>query len=185
MNRANVVAERYARALFTVAERRGEIFEALEHLRRLRETFRADARVSRFFHSPFVPLERKRMLVRTELARELIPPVRDFADLLLRKKRLDLLPSAVAEFEKQVRAWQGLQDAEAVSAVPLTADEVKRLHAELERLTGLTIELGTRVEPGLIGGMYVRIGDRVIDRSVKGLLETLRERLYETSLTGA
>ncbi len=185
MNRSDVVAERYARALFTVSERRGEIFEVLEDLRRLRDLFQRDARVGRFFASPFVPPERKRALLGAELGRDLLEPVRDFADLLLRKKRLELLAGAAEAYERQVRAWQGVQDAEAVSAVPLTAGEVKRLHAELERRTGLTIQLGTRVDPGLIGGLYVRIGDRVIDRSVKGLLETLRSRLYETSLTGA
>jgi F-type H+-transporting ATPase subunit delta len=69
-----------------------------------------------------------------------------------------------------------------VSAVPLTEDELKRLHARLERMTGLTIELTTRVDPALIGGLYVRIGDRVMDRSVKGLLRSLQDRLFEVSL---
>jgi F-type H+-transporting ATPase subunit delta len=185
MSREGIVAERYARALFLVAERRGEIFEVLEHLKRLQALFAADPRLGRFLRAPFVPLEHKRTLVRAELTGRGPEAVTEFLDLLLRKKRLALFDAAADKFETLVRAWQGLQDAEAVSAVPLTADEVKRLHAELERTTGLTIELRTRVDPALIGGLYVRMGDRVIDRSVKGLLETLHERLNEVSLTGA
>jgi F-type H+-transporting ATPase subunit delta len=184
MRRENVAAERYARALFMIAERRGEIFEALEDLQRLRGLFTADPRLGRFLRSPFVPLERKRALMRAELGERRLVPVADFLDLLLRKKRLRLFDAAVDEYEQRVRAWQGLQEAEAVSAVPLTEEEAKRLHAELERVTGLTIELKRRVEPALIGGLYVRIGDRIIDRSVKGLLESLRERLLEVSLAG-
>ncbi len=185
MNRENVAAERYARALFLVAERRGEIFEVLEDLKRLRALFAADPRLPRFLGSPFVPLERKRSLARDGLEARRLPVVADFLDLLLRKKRLPLFDATVDAFETRVRAWQGLQEAEVVSAVPLTEAEVGRLHTELERLTGLTIELARRVEPELLGGLYVRIGDRVIDRSVRGLLGSLEERLFEVSLTGA
>ena len=103
-------------------------------------------------------------------------------DLLLRKKRLGLFPAAVEQFEKQVRRWRGLQAAEVVSAVPLTEDELRRLQARLERVTGLTLEIERRVDPELIGGLYVRIGDEVIDHSVKGLLVSLQDRLFETSL---
>ena len=180
-----IAAGRYARALFMIAERRGEIFEALEDLRRLQALFARDPRLPRYLRSPFVPLERKRGLVRQELRQDLLAPVADFLDLLLRKKRLTLFDGMVGAYETRVRAWQGLQEAEVVSAAPLTEDEARRLHAELERITGLTIELRRRVEPALVGGLYVRIGDRVIDRSVRGLLASLKERLFEVSLTGA
>jgi F-type H+-transporting ATPase subunit delta len=182
MSQADLVAERYARALFMVAERRGEIFEVLEDLKRLRDLVGGDRRLEGYLRSPLVPLERKRALLRSALASRVLGPVASFMDLLLRKKRMGLFADAVDEYEQQVRVWQGLQEAEAVSAVPLTEDETKRLHAELERTTGLTIELKTRVDPALLGGLYVRIGDRVMDRSVKGLLQSLQERLFEVSL---
>jgi F-type H+-transporting ATPase subunit delta len=178
----DLVAERYARALFLVAERRGLIFEALEELKRLLAWVHFDARLGPYFRSPLVPLARKRALLRSELAKDVLTPVVSFVDLLLRKKRLALLPAAVDEYEKQVRSWQGLQEAEIVSAVPLTGDELKRLHGRMEKMTGLTLEIRTRVEPELVGGLYVRIGDRVIDRSVKGLLRSLQGRLFEVSL---
>jgi F-type H+-transporting ATPase subunit delta len=182
MRQADLAAERYARALFMVAERRGEIFEALEDLKRLLALVRGDPRLDTYLGSPLVPLERKRALLKSALASRVLVPVASFMDLLLRKKRMGLFPAAVDEYEQQVRTWQGLQEAEAVSAVPLTGDERKRLHARLERATGLTIELKTRVDPALVGGLYVRIGDRVMDRSVKGLLQSLQDRLFEVSL---
>jgi F-type H+-transporting ATPase subunit delta len=182
MNRENVVAERYARALFIIAERRGEILEALEDLKRLRGLIRSDARLDRFLRSPLVPLERKRALIGADLSARVIEPVARFMDLLLRKKRVSLISGMVDEYETLVRRWQGLEEAEAVSAVALTGDEVKRLHVELERMTGKTIELATSVDAALIGGLYVRIGDRIMDRSVRGLLASLQERLSEVSL---
>lgn len=182
MNRDDRVAERYARALFLVAERRGMIVEALEELQRLLAMVRADRRLGTFFRSPLVPLERKRALLRGELAPGRFPPVANFVDLLLRKKRLGLFPAAVEQFERRVRRWRGLRAAEVVSAVPLTEDELRRLQARLEQVTGLTLEIERRVDPELIGGLYVRIGDEVIDHSVKGLLVSLQDRLFETSL---
>ncbi len=182
MRQSDLAAERYARALFMVAERRGEIFEALEDLKRLLALVAGDPRLDGYLRSPLVPLEHKRALLQSALASRVLRPVASFMDLLLRKKRMGLFPAAVDEFEKQVRAWQGLQEAEAVSAVPLTEDEVRRLHARLESSTGLTIELRTRVDPALLGGLYVRIGDRIMDRSVKGLLQSLQDRLFEVSL---
>jgi F-type H+-transporting ATPase subunit delta len=182
MMRDELVAERYAHALFLVAERAGTIFEALDAMRLLERRMAADPRVAAYFRSPLVPLARKREMMREGLGAGLLPLAARMGDLLLRKKRLALLAGVVESLETQVRRWQGLQEAEAVSAVPLTEDERKRLHAKLEKTTGLTIELKTRVDPELIGGLYVRIGDRVHDRSVKGLLHSLEERLDAVEL---
>ena len=117
MIRSDLVAERYARALFLVVERRGEIFEALEDLKRLLALVRPDSRAGAFFGSPLVPLERKRALLRSELASRVMLPVAGFVDLLLRKKRLGLFPAIVDEYEKRVRTWQGLQEADAAEWV--------------------------------------------------------------------
>jgi len=69
-----------------------------------------------------------------------------------------------------------------VSAVPLTDGERKRLHGELEQFTRKKIVLEALIDPSLVGGAYVRIGDRVIDRSVKSLLGSLAQQLYEVSV---
>ena len=69
-----------------------------------------------------------------------------------------------------------------VSAVPLTDEERARLHAQLERVTARKIVLEARVDPAILGGAYVRIGDRVVDRSVRTLLEAVAHQLYEVSV---
>ena len=105
-----------------------------------------------------------------------------FVDLLLRKKRLHELEGIVAEFEAIVEKKQGIHRAQVVSAVAMNADETRRLHAELERRTGGKIKLTAEVDPTLLGGALVRIGDRVIDRSVRALLEQLGRQLAEASV---
>jgi F-type H+-transporting ATPase subunit delta len=129
-----------------------------------------------------VLLSDKRKVLRDVLKDRALPIVAVFVDLLIRKKRLVQLEGIVHEFEALVEKQQGVRRAHVSSAVPLTKDELKRLHAELERHTGAKIKLGVSVEPELVGGALVRIGDRVIDRTVKSLLETMEQRLYETSV---
>ena len=77
---------------------------------------------------------------------------------------------------------KGLQRAQVVSAVPLTPAELDRLRGELERSTGKKITITTQVDPALVGGAYVRIGDRVVDRSVTTLLQAIANKLYEVSV---
>jgi F-type H+-transporting ATPase subunit delta len=124
----------------------------------------------------------KRNALQAALKGRVAGSVAVFLDLLLRKKRLGEMETVFTEFERLVEEKQGLQRAHAVSAVPLTRAECDRLKAELEQVTGRTIKLTTEVDPRLLGGSLVRIGDRVLDRSVKTLLETLEQRLSEVSV---
>jgi F-type H+-transporting ATPase subunit delta len=88
----------------------------------------------------------------------------------------------LAEFVRLDNARQGIVTATATSAVPLEPAEVRELTARLEQLTGGSIELSQRVDPALLGGVQVRLGDRLIDGSVRGRLERLRHRLASGAL---
>jgi F-type H+-transporting ATPase subunit delta len=176
------VAARYARALYIVTEKRGETVAALADLQSLATLLRPGTPVGRLMATPQVLLENKRKALREVLADRALPSVALFADLLLRKKRIRELDTIAAEFEALVEKKQGVKRALVVSAVPLEAAELQRLHAELERTTGSKIKLATEVDAKLLGGALVRIGDRVIDRSVQSLLESLEEQLLRVSV---
>jgi F-type H+-transporting ATPase subunit delta len=180
--RETSVAARYARALLIATEKRGETERALEDLKGLEPVLASGTRVSTFLAQPGVRPDDKRAVLRRGLEGKALPIVAVFADLLLRKKRLVLFPSIVAQFESLVEKAQGVQRAQVVSAVPLTAAESDRLLKELEQLTQGRIKLTTDVDADLVGGALVRIGDRVIDRSVRTLLESIEEQLMEVSV---
>jgi len=180
MIRDTGVAARYARALMILTEKRGETAQALADLQGFREVAKPGTRVGELLHSPLVLLSDKRRVVIERLEGRCLKSVALFVDLLLRKKRLGELEIIVAEFEALVEKAQGIQRANVVSAVALDDAEVARLHAELERWTGKKIKLARNVDPSLVGGALVRIGDRVVDRSVKALLEAIGHQLHET-----
>jgi len=176
------VADRYARALYIVTEKRGETALALADLRGAYEAIKPGTAAARLLATPLVLLSDKRKVVQQVLDGRALKSVALFIDLLLRKKRVNELPSIVSEFEALVERKEGVQRAQVVSAVPLTEAERARLHAEIERMTGKKIRLTAEVDTRLLGGALVRIGDRVIDRSVRTLLEAVEHRLLETSV---
>ena len=176
------VAGRYARALFIITERRKETVSALDDLKGVRDLLASGSAVSAFLDSPQVRLPDKRKLLAQALEGRCARSVATFTDLLLRKKRLGLLPETTDQFEALVEQLQGIRRAHVVSAGPLGEADRARLHATLESYTKSKIKLTSEVDASLLGGALVRIGDRVVDRSVRTLLEAIGAQLHEASV---
>jgi F-type H+-transporting ATPase subunit delta len=102
--------------------------------------------------------------------------------LLVKRGRIEQLPRVAAEFARRDDERNGLIHATATSAAPLGAEEVRAIAARLEQLTGARVALETNVDPDILGGVVVRIGDRLIDGSVRGRLERLRNQLASGAL---
>ena len=176
------VASRYARALFIITERRGETVGALTDLKSVRDLLAPGGPAANFLASPQVRLPDKRALLDKVLEGRALRVVATFADLLLRKKRLNLLDSITGEYEALVERAQGIRRAHVVSAVPLDESERSRLHATLERYTQSKVNLTSEVDASVLGGALVRIGDRVVDRTVRTLLEAITAQLEEATV---
>ncbi len=102
--------------------------------------------------------------------------------LMLRRGRIEDLPHVAAEFRRLDNAQKGITIATATSAAPLSGDELKALTQRLEAFTGGQVELDVHVDPSLLGGLVVQVGDRLIDGSVRGRLERLRNQLVSGAL---
>jgi F-type H+-transporting ATPase subunit delta len=105
------------------------------------------------------------------------PDVRSFVGTLVEGGQLDQLGAILAEFERLVRRRAERTLARVVSAVPLTEAEKATLLARLAKRFGPDLEFEFAVDPSLIGGVYLRVGDQVIDGSVAGKLAAMREHL--------
>lgn len=176
------VAARYARALFIVTEKRGETARALADLKSTLDVFKPGTRVANFLATPQVRLADKREVLRAGFRGKALPIVAVFADLLLRKKRLDAFPDVVGEFEALVEHAQGIRRVQVTSATALTAAELKRLEHALEGYAQAKLKITTTVDPDLLGGAFVRIGDRVADRTARTLLQSIARQLHEVSV---
>jgi F-type H+-transporting ATPase subunit delta len=92
-------------------------------------------------------------------------------------RRTQLIPEIIAAFQQVLRQRQGVAEAEISSAVELTAAQKKELAATLSRLTGKKIEPTYSLNPALLGGAVVRIGDTIYDGSLRSRLNEMRARL--------
>ena len=143
----------------------------------------ADEDVGRMLANPAVPLEIARRRWRESIFGKVVSkPVLNLIQLMLRRGRIEQLPRVAAEFRRLDNARQGITLATATSAAPLSPDEIRALTARLEQLTGGRVELDVQVDPSLLGGLIVRVGDRLIDGSVRGRLERLRNQLVSGAL---
>ncbi len=185
------VSARYARALLLLCEKRvakertplvPRLERMLEELRGLATIVAPGTRIGEFLEHPQVRPDDKRRVLRDGLTGRADPGLVVFADLLLRKKRLGLAAEIAREFQALVERVKGVQRAQLVSAVPFQKAELERLHRELERTTKRHIVLTSAVDPALVGGAYVRLGDHIVDRSVKSMLESVARQLGEVSV---
>jgi F-type H+-transporting ATPase subunit delta len=177
---AGRVARTYAEALLAVAEQRGQADEVGEELKELVGGLFADSpEVAAFFRSAAEHRVRKDELLQKMFDGRATPLVLDFLRLLNRKGRLDLIRLIAV-------AYRNLRDTRAnrarvlvESAAPLSEKQLDDLKGTLDGILHKTAVLVTRVNPDLIGGLIVHVGDKVFDTSVRTKLQNVRTQLLE------
>lgn len=182
MMQDSTVAARYAKALFIATEKRGETTRALADVQGMASVLAPGSAARSMLLSPGVTLAHKREALAGAFKGRVLPIVAVFVDLLVRKRRLVEFGGIAHQFEALVEKREGIQRAELVSAVPMSDAETRRLHAALEKYTHKKIRLSAAVDSGVLGGAMVRIGDRLIDRTVRTLLERIGEQWSEASV---
>ena len=175
-------ARRYAEAIFEIAHRDGNVDAWLDQLETAGKAVSDDA-VVRGLEDPNVPIERRMAALEDALGEGAIPQMRNLMGLIVRRRRIEMLPQIGREYRRLYNRQAGIVEATAVSAAPLDEQELSALRSRLEQMTGGKIELETRVDASLLGGIQVRLGDQLIDGSVRGRLERLRNRLASGALT--
>ena len=175
------VASRYAGALFAVAERNG-ILDAVAADLTLMHRFLTEVPYLRaVLMQPLVSDSKKNSVADEAFGDRVTAASLNFLKLLIRKRREELFEECTREFGVLLAARTNTADAEVSTAVPLTPEQITRLTQSLQTLTGKTIRLTTQIDAALVGGVVVRIGDTVMDGSVRGKLERLERQLSGTN----
>jgi len=175
-------ARRYAEASFQIAERDGTIEQWLHQLAEAGQLV-ADPRVVHMLENPETPIDGRLAIFRETLGEGMLPQLPNLLTLILLRRRVDQLPRLAREFRRLYNKKMGIVEAIATSAAELDEAELSALRSRLEQMTSAKIELTTAVDPSLLGGVQVRLGDLLIDGSVRGRLEQLRSRLASGALT--
>jgi F-type H+-transporting ATPase subunit delta len=178
------VARRYAHALFDSASVHGLLDTVASDLAGLVRLLRDEPRLSSVLVSPQVTTAEKRQLLTAVLGGRAHALVLELLWLLLEKKRLPVIHQIIEGYQELLEAHRNIVRAEVTTAVPLPAQQEQRLKAALERRTGKTIMLQRKVDPRIVGGVMVRMGDQVIDRSIRRVFQEMKASLLEVPVAG-
>ncbi len=169
------MAERYAVALFDIADERRALDEVATDLRQMRAMIAASADLMRLVRSPILSRsEQGRAVAALAQRAELSPLVRDFLAVVARNRRLFAVPAMIDAFLARLAERRGEVTADVVSAQPLTETQLNALSEHLRRTVGRRVTLDTRVDQRLLGGMIVKVGSRMVDASVESKLRRLQ-----------
>jgi F-type H+-transporting ATPase subunit delta len=176
MARPTTAARRYAEAAFQVALRDGELDGWRDDLALAAELL-ARPEVEPVVDSPAVPLAQRLAVVSALLESRVRPGALRLVSLIVERGRVRDLPRVTDQFQRQLNAHNGVVVATVTSAAALSTDETAAIRTKVEAMAGSTVELRTAIDSALLGGLTVQIGDRLLDASIRGRLERLRDQL--------
>ena len=172
------VAIKYATALFRTAKRTGQTESISRDLTTLSELWSTDKLLRSFVESPQVEEKDKRELLTSTFKPLISEALFSFLMLVLSKHRIQYLEPMTDEFQRLVKEDQGIVEARLVTARSLDRTLAEELREELERATGKKVEMRSELDPSLIGGIVIILGDKVIDRSIRYQLGRLKDQMY-------
>lgn len=173
--RTTEVGERYAQALFDLADETGSLEAVRADLKSLRAAWAESADLRRLATSPVIAADDQQQgLVAIADAARFNGVTRNFLGLLGQNHRARDLPAVIAGFEKLYAKKTGMVAAEVVTAQALTAAQLQSIQSTLRTALGKDPELTTRVDPSLLGGLKVKVGSKLFDASLKTKLDQMK-----------
>lgn len=178
---AELVGKRYATALFQAVQESNTTDAAtvLQELTGIQQSMVQIPAFHQFFNSPVIGDDEKKQFITDSFKGKISMELFHFLLILVDKSRENSFNDMVNTFHQLTQALQNKVKAVAVTAVPMSEDAQAKLAASLSTMSGKTVTVENQVDESLVGGVVVRMGDRVIDGSVRNRLSLLKEELTE------
>ncbi len=178
---ADVVKE-YGKALYELSVEEGRESEFLGQIRYLRNLFCEVPDFVALLRTPSVPKEERMDVIDRTLGERIDTYLCSFLKLMTKRGRASSILPCFDEYERLWYEHSGITVAEVVTAVPLTSEQKNALLTKLETKTGRSVEMRCSVDPALIGGVSVTLDGKLLEGSVKGRLDAIREHLSGATL---
>jgi F-type H+-transporting ATPase subunit delta len=170
------IATVYARALFEVASEHDALDDVREQVGQFADALEAERDLQVFFFSPYFSTdEKKDGLHRTVVGAD--ETLNNFLELLLENHRMPVVFRVRREFDRLWDEANDLLPVQITSAVALDESVSRRIGDEIGRQTGKQVQLTSTVDPDVIGGIVLRVGNSILDASIRNRLETLRKQV--------
>jgi F-type H+-transporting ATPase subunit delta len=171
-------ARRYAQAAFELALEKDELETWSDDLGYLAQAMETQE-FSELLDAPQVTVAKKIALIDETVGESINPLTRNLLALLASRNSAGLLPVIADAYQEKMDTHRGIERAELVSAVALSAEQQSKVEAMLKEMVGKDISLTVRVDPTILGGIVAKVGDLVIDGSTRSKLEGLRRELVQ------
>jgi F-type H+-transporting ATPase subunit delta len=170
------IAQVYARSLFEVAEEHDKIDDVRDQLGQFTDALAESREFELFFFSPYFSTEEKKdgLDKAVEGADDI---VRNFLAVLIENHRMPALMRVRREYDRLWREANQMLPVQITSAVPLDESVHERIGEEIGRQTGRKVELAADVDPDVLGGIVLRVGNSILDASIRTRLERLRKQV--------
>ncbi len=173
-----VLAKRYGESYYQVLQAQNALVQGREDLEALAHIL-SQTTLEKVLANPNIGEEEKTKLLHGQFEGKLHPVTLRLLDLILHKRRAGYLSEIVDGIMDLMDDRAGIVDAVASTAFELPKPLVDKLHANLEKRTGKTVRLKVKVDPKLIGGITVRVGDAFLDGSYRSMLAAIAQKLKE------
>jgi len=171
---------RYARVLIDIARRDKLLPRVKEDLRSFKELLNSHPELENFFADNKVdPLRKQKLLEELLLVADYEEVTKRFLRLIGARRRLPYFGEIWEAFEREVNILEGVVVAEVASPLPLSAGQTKKIARQVSKFLAKKVEIKSSVDPSLIGGIVIKIGDTVYDGSLKKQLQLLKESIVQ------
>jgi F-type H+-transporting ATPase subunit delta len=167
----------YARALFEMAQAEGAVARIEEELYRLRELLKKNPALLEFLKDPNIKREGKRQALAELFENRVHPLTLNTLVILSDQDRVNRLPNIIGQFSTIAAESRQKVTGEITTAVPLDDATVQRLASELSRVTGKNVQLFQKIDPSILGGAILKVGEQIIDGSLRRKLNQIQEQL--------
>lgn len=178
------IGRRYAEAIFEIAREHNTIDRTLDDVQGIASLF-SKRKLAYLLNEPKIPAQRKENAIRQALASKVLPTSLNLALLVVQRELVEAMPNIARELAQLVLNYKNQAVAEVTTAAPMDEQQLKQVTQALEHMTGKTILMQTKVQPEILGGVIARVGDQIIDGSIRHRLAALKQQLLTGVAVGA
>ena len=177
LEKYKILAERYTKALWQIAEERNEVEKFDKELSSVCELLSQNQDIETFFVNPVIKKGDKKEILQKSFAGKIDDEIYNFLNLLVDKGRMFLLSDVQKLFEQKIAEKRNILNVEVQTVIALDEDMKEKLTGKLQKITGKNINIINNIEPSIIGGVILRFGGNVIDGSVQTQLKRIQKQL--------
>ncbi|MGI5920581.1 MAG: F0F1 ATP synthase subunit delta [Syntrophomonadaceae bacterium] len=177
------VARRYAEAFFSIAQENNKIDEYQQELEKVVQIIAEVEDLKEYFAHLLIPAAAKKEVAKKVFADQVSPITMNFIQMIIDKKRETYIEVIAEEYRDMADESRNIAKVDLIAAKDVPEEEVKFLADKLSTSTGKTVQLKLTVDPSLLGGVKLRMGDKIIDGTVAKKLEMLRQSLKQAKIS--